>query len=162
MEQPQDQHLAADVGLLVGLPLGLHHVLFRSRRLHAMPSHPGTPPQTRRIITTIRMLVQPLAGKRFSPGHAEYDWVGRALWWFARFIVRLIRVILVTAVWLAIVFGPVAACLYFDYPFADPPPWALESARPVSYANQATSYQARPTFHFGEWLIAAATWAALA
>ena len=80
----------------------------------------------------------------------------------ARFIVRLIRVILVTAVWLAIVFGPVAACLYFDYPFADPPPWALESARPVAYANQATSYQAQPTFHFGAWHIAAAAWAALA
>ena len=56
MEQPQDQHLAADMGLRVRLPLSLHHFLFRSRQLHAMPSHSGTPPKTSRIITTIRML----------------------------------------------------------------------------------------------------------
>jgi hypothetical protein len=56
MEQPQDQHLAADVGLRVRLPLSDHHFLFSNRQFNAIPYHPGTPWQTDRIVTSIQVL----------------------------------------------------------------------------------------------------------
>jgi hypothetical protein len=55
----------------------------------------------------------------YDCGRDFFDWLGNGILFLIRVVVRLVRVTLIGGLWFALVFGPVIASLYLDWPFPD-------------------------------------------